>query len=170
MPARESRVMPLPETAPSAENAFRALIQTLGLAERVLQPHFGRFGISGSQWSVLRALHQAEEDGLSGLRLTDLSESLLVRPPSVTGAVDRLQRAGLVWRAGVHTDHRAKLVGLTPEGRRLVDRVRLAHAAQVEAVMGGLTPEEQSELQRLLARLGEHFEGLLEGNDDPGRS
>jgi DNA-binding MarR family transcriptional regulator len=146
------------------------LIQTLGLAERVLQARFDRLGISASQWSVLRALHQAEEEGLSGLRLTDLSECLLSRPPSVTGAVDRLQRGGFVWRAGVQTDHRAKLVGLTPEGRRLVGRLLQEHAGRVEVVMGGLTPEEQSELQRLFARLEEHLQELLQGDDDLGRS
>src|SRR6516162_5894518 len=102
-----------------AEGTFRELIRTLGLLERVMQAYFARFGISGSQWGVLRNLHRAEGEGLPGLRLTDLSERLLVRPPSVTGAVDRLERAGLVTRGGSATDHRAKLVRLTPKGRNL---------------------------------------------------
>ena len=29
--------------------AFRELIRTYGLVERVMQPYFGRYGISGSQ-------------------------------------------------------------------------------------------------------------------------
>src|SRR5438552_2577532 len=84
----------------STEGAFRELIRTLGLMERVMQPYFAQFGISGSQWGVLRALDRASEDGLPGLRLTDLSQRLLIRPPSVTGVVDRLERAGLVVRGG----------------------------------------------------------------------
>src|SRR5437868_3671173 len=80
------------------ETAVRALVRTFGLLERVQQPYFARFGISGSQWGVLRALHRAQKENLSSLRLTDLSERLLVRPPSVTGVIDRLQRAGLVVR------------------------------------------------------------------------
>src|SRR5438270_5216932 len=87
-----------------AEGAFRELIRVIGLVERVMQPYFARFGISGSQWGVLRQLHRAEEDGAPGLRLTDLSERLLIRPPSVTGVVDRLERAGLVVRDGSRTD------------------------------------------------------------------
>ena len=63
-----------------------------------MQPYFARFGISGAQWGVLRQLHLAEQEGLAGLRQTDLSERLLVRPPSVTGVVDRLERVGYVQR------------------------------------------------------------------------
>src|SRR6266446_1633521 len=106
-----------------AEGAFRDLIRTLGLLERVMQTYFARFGISGAQWGVLRNLHRAEEEGMVGLRLTDLSERLLVRPPSVTGVVDRLEKAGLVMRDGLPTDHRSKQVGLTSLGRNTVNQV-----------------------------------------------
>ena len=61
---------------PPAEEAFRELIRTLGLLERVMQPYFARHGISGSQWGVLRTLHRAEGDGILGLRQTDLSDRL----------------------------------------------------------------------------------------------
>src|SRR6516162_1940876 len=110
-----------------AEGTFRELIRTLGLLERVMQTYFARFGISGSQWGVLCNLHRAEHEGLPGLRLTDLSDRLLIRPPSVTGVVDRLERAHLVVRDGSPTDSRAKLVALTPPGRALVERVLAGH-------------------------------------------
>src|SRR5262245_15454240 len=83
-----------------AERALRELVHAFGLLDRVMQPYFAKFGISGSHWGVLRNLHRAEQEGLPGLRLTDLSERLLIRPPSVTGVVDRLERAGLVNRGG----------------------------------------------------------------------
>ena len=89
------------------ENALREMIRVFGLVEKVMQPYFARFGISGAQWGIMRNLHWAEQDGLPGLRSTDLSERLLIRPPSVTGVVDRLQRAGLVVRRGSTTDLRA---------------------------------------------------------------
>src|SRR5690242_5257769 len=101
-------------TVPSpAESALRALVRAFGRIERVMQPHFARYGLSGAQWGVLRALHRAHADGLDGLRLTDLSERLLVRPPSVTGVVTRLERAGLLKREASAVDHRAKRVRLT---------------------------------------------------------
>src|SRR5205807_10008939 len=92
------------------DNALREIIRTFGLVERVMQPYFAQFGISGSQWGVLRNLHRAEAEGRSGLRLSELSERLLIRPPSVTGLIDRLQRARLVVRDGSPTDLRDKQI------------------------------------------------------------
>src|SRR5438105_939297 len=78
------------------ELAFRELIRTFGLLERVMEPYFAGFGMTGAQWGVLRNLHRAEAEGHRELRLTDLGERLLVQPPTVTGVVERLCRAGLV--------------------------------------------------------------------------
>jgi DNA-binding MarR family transcriptional regulator len=138
-----------------AEAAFRSFIRTFGLVERAMQGHFQAFGISGSQWGVLRNLHRAEEAGESGLRLTDLSQRLLIRPPSVTGVVDRLEEAGLVLRTAVPGDLRAKRVALTEAGRSLVERVLTVHARQIARVMAGLSVDEQLELNRLLTQLGD---------------
>src|SRR5262249_22606430 len=149
MAQRNGKTVARPVGRPT-ESTFRELIRTLGLLERVQQSYFARFGLSGAQWGVLRNLHRAEHEGLPGLRLTDLSERLLVRPPSVTGVVDRLERAGLVERAGSPTDLRAKQVGLTEKGRQLVERVLTVHGAQMDAVLGGLSLPEQIELHRLL--------------------
>jgi DNA-binding MarR family transcriptional regulator len=143
------------------DNPVRELIRTYGFLERVMQSYFARFGISGSQWGVLRNLHRAEQEGLSGLRLTDLGNRLLITPPSVTGVVDRLVRAGLVVRGGSPTDLRAKRVALTREGRRLVDRVLQVHENQIDTVLGPLAEDEREDLQRLLAKLGQHLQALI---------
>jgi DNA-binding MarR family transcriptional regulator len=144
------------------ERAFRALVRTFGLMERVMQPYFARFGISGSQWGVLRTLHRDQAPGSGGLRITDLSERLLIRPPSVTGVVDRLERGGLVVRGAASDDLRAKHVRLTARGRRLVEQILSVHGEQVDSLLGGLTAADQSELQRLLDRLSGHLEKRLE--------
>jgi MarR family transcriptional regulator for hemolysin len=160
MPATKPRAAPNGKTQPT-ENAFRELIRTFGLAERVMQPDFARFGISGSQWGVLRNLHRAAQEGLPGLRLTELSNRLLVRPPSVTGVVDRLERAGLVARHESVADLRAKQVGLTDAGRDLVERILEVHEQQMQAVLAGLSQAEQDELHRLLVRWRKHLEGVV---------
>ena len=158
-----------PVTAKTSEQALRSLARIFGLLERVMQPYFARFGISGSQWSVLRNLQRAEAEGAPGLRLTDLSDRLLIRPPSVTGVVDRLERGGLVDRSGSSIDLRTKHVSLTPQGRELVERILQNHGRLIDRVMGVLTAEEQAELHRLLSRLGDHLEGLsAQALDDLG--
>lgn len=159
MSARDTSIRAAPADT-IAVRTFRELLRTYGLVERVMQPYFGRFGISGSQWGVLRNLHRAEAEGLAGLRVTALSERLLIRPPSVTGALDRLERAGLVAREGDPTDQRAKCVRLTAAGRKLVQNVLKAHEQQIEAVLAGLPAADQVHLHRLLTRLGRHLEAL----------
>src|SRR5438132_11856899 len=151
----------LPVSSRPAEGTFRELLRVLGLLERVMQPYFAQFGISGSQWGVLRNLHRAEQDGVPGLRLTDLSDRLLIRPPSVTGVVDRLERGGLVVRDGSPFDMRAKQVALTAKGRELVERILTVHGRQIETNLGVLSVPEQTELHRLLSRLEQHLEGVL---------
>jgi DNA-binding MarR family transcriptional regulator len=153
---------PLPAAPdPLTDNPLREFIRVEGLLERVMQSYFARFGISGSQWGLLRTLHRAEQEGQSGLRLTDLSDRLLIRPPSVTGAVDRLERAGLVARDHAALDQRSKLVGLTKKGRQLIGRVLAVHEKQIAIVLGGLNWREQAEFHRLLRLLGQHLETLL---------
>src|SRR5439155_21121069 len=148
------------EAAP--ETAVRALVRTFGLLERVQQPYWAKFGISGSQWGVLRALHRAEIEKPGGLRLTDLSQRLLVRPPSVTGVMDRLQRAGLVLRGASSGDLRTKPVSLTPRGKQLVDQVLASIRPRLALLLGGLSETDQTRLHQLLLRWGEHLEHLAE--------
>jgi MarR family 2-MHQ and catechol resistance regulon transcriptional repressor len=135
-----------------------------------MEPHFARFGISGSQWGVLRVLSRARAAGDAGLRLTDIGRRLLIRPPSVTGAIDRLQRQGYVVREPSPEDQRAKRVSLTPAGRELAERVLEHHGAQVRSVMSGLSEARQRELHRLLARLSEHLEHMAGARDSAARN
>src|SRR5207247_8176640 len=148
MPSAKLKQTPLPIGRP-AEGAFRELLRVIGLLERVMQPYFAQFGISGSQWGVLRNLHRAEEQGLPGLRLTDLSDRLLIRPPSVTGVVDRLERGGLVVRDGSPFDMRAKQVALTGKGRELVERILAVQGPQIGTVIECPSAAIQTALTRL---------------------
>jgi len=152
-----------------SDNAFRALIRSFGLLKRIMEPYIARFGISGSQWGVLRTLHRSEEEGLRALRLTDLGDRLLVRPPSVTRVVDRLHRMGLVRRSASSVDQRAKLVKLTPGGQRLVRRVLRGHSAQVEDVLSALSAADQERLRSLLDRLSFHLHSMAERSGGDGR-
>jgi DNA-binding MarR family transcriptional regulator len=155
--------MPLQAMPSPAESAFRALVTTLGLLRRATEPYFARFGISSSQWSVLRTLHRSEEEHQSALRLTDLGDRLIVRPASVTGVVDRLQRLGLVARTASPDDQRAKHVTLTARGRALVRQVLEHHPDHMRSVLEGLSAPEQGELQRLLERLASHLQSMTDG-------
>ena len=125
-----------------------------------MQPYFARFGISGAQFGVLRTLERAEKTGGGRLGVTELSERLLIRPPSVTGVVDRLVRDGLVTRAALPADRRVKQIELTEKGRQRIAAILAVHGGQVQKILSGLSPSDQGEFNRLLVRLGEHLESL----------
>ncbi|MDB5326999.1 MAG: MarR family transcriptional regulator [Phycisphaerales bacterium] len=152
----------IPET-PSAvppDRAFFEVLRTIGLFRRVMEPYFARHGISQAQWGVLINLHCAAKNGDGSMRLADLVEKLLVRPPSVTHVVERLRVAGLIVRECSATDHRAKVVRLTVAGRELVERVLKQHGRQIALVLAGLDGEEQTQLRGLLGKLNSHLESV----------
>ena len=96
------------------------------------------------------------------LRVTDLGERLLIRPPSVTGVIDRLVRAGLVARTSSTGDHRVKLLELTPAGRELVETMHNAHDEKVTSLLGVLSGEDQKQLHALLEKFANNLESLPE--------
>lgn len=155
--------------APVEENALRALVRAFGVVDRVMQPYFARFGISGAQWSVLRQLDRAEGEGFSSLRMTELSKRLLIRLPSATGVVDRLVRDGLVSRVALPEDLRVKLIRLTKAGQQRVRDVLKVHDHQIESLLAGLSVIEQTELQRLLTQMRMHLETQLNEKDSAHR-
>ncbi len=147
-----------------AETAFRAMIRVYGLIGRIMQPYFGHLGISGSQWGVLRTLFRAEQEGEPGLRILELGNKLLVRPPSVSGLVNRLRRLGYVTCVLSPKDLRAKQVYLTGSGRELVRQVLETHGSQIELLMNGLSRPELQQLTAFMDRLGEHLDMVAAGN------
>jgi len=149
-----------PDTPDSVETVFRAFLGTSGVLRKKMRDYFGRFGISGAQWGILRVLNRAEQDGEPAVRLTDIGHRVLITPPSVTGAVNRLEKLGWVMRTTASTDQRSKLVSLTPSGRELIARMKEGHRARVHAVMAGLSPQELRDLHTLLTQLTKHLETI----------
>jgi DNA-binding MarR family transcriptional regulator len=157
------------ELTDATDSAFRSLVRTWGLFRGRMEPFFVQFGISGAQWGVLRQLHRAESEGLKGLTLSDLGSRLLVKPPSVTNIVDRVERMGLVTRSRIPGDQRTRQVTLTAAGRKLVVRVLKKRPAQVRAILAGLNAVEHRTLYRLMEKLGAHLE-QFEGGSSTGTS
>ena len=152
--------------ADSDDSAFRALIRTFGLLERVMTPYFAAFGISGAQWGALRCLYRAQQENQESVTVTELSQRLLIRPPSVTGVVDRLVRDGLVSREAKATDMRVRQIRLTNKGRQIDEQVLQGHAGQIRRVMGGLTEAQQMQMHQLLLTLEGHLLDLLKSDHD----
>ena len=128
-------------------------------------------------WLVLMRSHRAltllaeESIRKAGLCLTDFAalESLLHKGPltiseiqdkvllasgSMTAAVDRLEKLGLVIRKSSPTDRRARVVELTQQGKRLAASCFEQHAKDLEALMSVLSDREKEQAYRSLKKLG----------------
>lgn len=95
------------------------------------------------------------------LTITEIQSKVLLASGSMTAAVDRLEKKGFIKRASSSTDRRAKVLRLTPEGRRVVDAAFSRHAAELESVAGVLSVDEKRELYALLKKLGLFAAGIL---------
>lgn len=143
------------------EKAFRAWVRTHGLFRQEMETYFHAHGLSGAQWGVLRTLHRAEAEGLHGLPLGELGRRMIVKAPSVTGVIDRLERLGYVERTPSLTDLRSKQVRLTEPGRGLVEGLLKHHPAQMAKVLGVLTVPQRAELHKLLSKIEDHLVSLV---------
>jgi DNA-binding MarR family transcriptional regulator len=88
------------------------------------------------------------------LRMRELARRLGLATSTVTRLVDRLEAAGLAERRTERPDRRSVLVGLTAPGREALRGMRRRLRWIASSLMADLTPHEQGELLRLLAKLG----------------
>src|ERR1700676_2110489 len=72
------------------------------------------------------------------LTITEIQSKVLLASGSMTAAVDRLEKKGLLVRTPAPGDRRAKVLELTGEGRRVAETVFCRHAAELEAAMAVL--------------------------------
>jgi MarR family transcriptional regulator, 2-MHQ and catechol-resistance regulon repressor len=86
--------------------------------------------------------------------ITEIQSRVLLASGSMTAAVDRLEKKGLIRRTSAPGDRRVKVLKLTPTGRRVVQAAYDRHAADLESAMTVLSPSEKQELRALLKRLG----------------
>ena len=77
-------------------------------------------------------------------------------PGSISVAVDRLVKKGLVSRKDRAGDRRVRQVELTTKGRALITRGFREHAATMESAASVLSKNERLTLLRLLKKLGKH--------------
>lgn len=88
-----------------------------------------------------------------GLKMSDLSERLMVTGGNVTGITDQLEKEGLVVREPDPNDRRAYTVKLTRVGSKLFDRMAAVHEQWVIELFAGLTAREKDDAYGLLTKL-----------------
>jgi DNA-binding MarR family transcriptional regulator len=72
---------------------------------------------------------------------------------TISSALDRLERQGLVVREHAKDDRRVVRVRFTGRGQRLAERLRHAHVENCRAMLVRLSTDQREELLRLTAKL-----------------
>jgi MarR family 2-MHQ and catechol resistance regulon transcriptional repressor len=112
-------------------------------------------GLCASDFAILESLlHKGS------LPVNALGKKVLLTTGSITTAVDRLAKRGLVSRRDDPDDRRVRLVELTPAGRRLIKPAFARHEEDLEKVVEVLTPTERTTLVALLRKLGKNAEHM----------
>lgn len=87
------------------------------------------------RFDVLAALHAQPV----GMKMSELSQHLIVSNGNVTGVVDRLVAEGLAERQSLATDRRAIVVQITEKGRALMDDMAAEHMGWINDMFSGVS-------------------------------
>jgi len=141
--------LPVPAERPGATselaNELRPILLRLA---RELRKETVHLGITGGQATLLWQISENPGIGLRALAEREGSAT-----PTVSGLVDRLQRAGLVARVRSETDRRRVGLTITPAGASLLVAVRARRTVWLAERLRGLAPPERAAIAGALAPL-----------------
>ena len=109
------------------QEAQLSVVRTASLLVDAFEQMLRPYGITATQYNVLRILRGAEPDGLCR---NELRDRMLTRMPDVTRLLDRMEDAKLVARSRGSEDRRLVSTRITSKGLRLLDEVQDAVSAE----------------------------------------
>ena len=107
------------------------------------------FNTTLPRFDVVAALHRSD----APMKMSALSQHLLVSNGNATAVVDRLEKDGLVKRAARAGDKRVVEVALTDQGRDWFETIAAAHEAEVDKLFETLGPDDLDALRDLMHRI-----------------
>jgi DNA-binding MarR family transcriptional regulator len=137
-----------------------SLAQTCKLMRARVHGLLDEIGLHRGQQFVLGALWRGE-----GITHSELARKLHVRPATVTNALKRMERAGLVERRPDQEDQRVSRVYLTDAGRSIRAGVETVWSDLEKLAFAGFTPQECTQFVGLLHRIQEN---LMQETTDVG--
>ncbi len=136
--------------------AYLSVVRTSSVlldgVEALLKP----FGISATQYNVLRILRGAGEGGLCR---NELRDRMLTRMPDMTRLLDRMEEAGFVTRSREQEDRRMVLTRITPRGSELLNELDSPMTDLHQSQLSRLSDEQLRALVDLLREVREGASG-----------
>ena len=139
--------------APLQDALFVAILKTADRlaqqAEQLIKP----YGLTGTQYNVLRILRGAEPHGLP---CRVIGDRMISRDPDMTRLLDRLQKHGYITRERQTDDRRVIKTRITPEGlkqlKKLDQPVHDLHQRQ----FAHMSSARVRQFQELLEEVAQH--------------
>ena len=126
---------------------------------------FGRLqklGIHPRQMPILAVLWR--KDGCSQ---KELAEKLDVKPPTVTVSIQRLEKAGIIFRRQDEKDQRVSRIYLSEEGRSIIEEgMRMAKEGEKQ-VLTGFSESELCLMKRFCLQIKENIAAMPEPELSP---
>src|ERR1700722_16013531 len=134
---------------------LRILSCTNQIENRIRQNLQSRFDTTLPRFDLMAQLERAPE----GLKMSELSQRMMVTGGNVTGITDGLEKEGLVVREIDAADRRVFRVKLTVEGKRQFRRMAGEHEQWIIDLFGPLGTKQKKQLTELLGELKAHVNG-----------
>jgi MarR family 2-MHQ and catechol resistance regulon transcriptional repressor len=112
-------------------------------------------GLNISDFSIMEALLNK-----GPLPVNTIGKKVLLTSGSMTAAVNRLEKKGLVVRIQDPSDGRCFHVHLTKTGHMKIEKAYEKHEQNLEQLAEALTSEERDSFVKLLKKMGRHAQGL----------
>jgi MarR family 2-MHQ and catechol resistance regulon transcriptional repressor len=133
----------------SAPRLWLVLARAYGSMVNYIEGSIGAQGLGVSDFMVLEVLlHKGP------LTISAIGEKVLLASASMTSAIDRLEKRGLVRRKSCESDRRIRFVELTDCGKAFIEEIYARHEKDLEAVTGGLCEEERRVIYEGLKKIG----------------
>jgi MarR family transcriptional regulator, organic hydroperoxide resistance regulator len=101
-----------------AAEAHVSLLRTADVVGREIAEVLKPYGVSPTQYNVLRILRGA---GPSGLACGEIGGRMITQDPDITRLLDRMEKAGWIERTRDSRDRRVVMTRLTRQGKKLTD-------------------------------------------------
>ncbi|MBL4838610.1 MAG: MarR family transcriptional regulator [Kordiimonadaceae bacterium] len=126
------------------------LLRATKLIENEIREHLRtEFETTLPRFDVMAALYRAE----NGLKMSELSQALMVSNGNVTGLIDRLSKDGLVARVAIAGDRRSTRVELTAEGATFFEKLAKSHETRIDTLFSEVDFDDAAGIITRLARI-----------------
>jgi MarR family transcriptional regulator, 2-MHQ and catechol-resistance regulon repressor len=133
----------------TAPRLWLVLARAYGSVVSYIEGSFTAQGIGLSDFMVLEVLlHKGP------LTISAIGEKVLLASASMTSAIDRLEKLGLVLRRSCNSDRRIRLVELTDEGKGFIEEIYARHEKDLERIAEGLSEAERRTMYEGLKKMG----------------